>query len=130
MGGCRNGFLRTLQTHCRGCAERLHREGDPMVRSAVRRPATKKAFAIATSAALAFAASIGAVGTAQAATGTDAFTATVTPTAVDSGVAHTSFAVTITNSASSQDTLGSALIQPPSDFTHVTASVTTSASAA
>jgi hypothetical protein len=101
-----------------------------MVRSAVRRPATKKAFAIATSAALAFAASIGAVGTAQAATGTDAFTATVTPTAVDSGVAHTSFAVTITNSASSQDTLGSALIQPPSDFTHVTASVTTSASAA
>jgi hypothetical protein len=96
-----------------------------MVRSAVRRPATKKAFAIATSAALAFAASIGAVGTAQATDG-DEFTATVTPTVVDSGVAHTSFAVTITNSASSPDSLGSATIGVPSDYLNVTASLPTS----
>jgi hypothetical protein len=99
-----------------------------MVRSAVRRPATKKAFAIATSAALAFAASIGAAGSAQAA-GVGAYTATVTPAVVDSGVAHTSFAVTITNSATSTVSLGSATVAVPGDFGNVTPSVSPSVAA-
>ena len=88
-----------------------------MVRSA-RRP-----LAFAASAVLALSAAVGVAGTAQGVSSADTYTATVTPQVVDSGVAQTSFAVTITNSASSPDALGSAAIQFPSGFGNVSASV-------
>ena len=100
-----------------------------MVRSAARRPATrtatKRALAFATSGVLALSAAVGVAGTAHG-DPADTYTATVTPQVVDSGVAHTSFAVTITNSASSPDTLGSATIAIPSNFQNVSASVSAS----
>jgi hypothetical protein len=94
-----------------------------MAQSRARRGATKRACAIASSAALALVAATGVAGTAQGDGSADTYTATVTPQVVDSGVAHTSFAVTITNSASSPDTLGSANIQLPAGFDNVSASV-------
>ena len=101
-----------------------------MVRSAARRPATrtttKRALAFATSGVLALSAAVGVAGTAEGVSSADTYTATVTPQVVDSGVAHTSFAVTITNSASSPDTLGSATIAIPGDFQNVSASVSAS----
>jgi hypothetical protein len=104
-----------------------------MVRSAVRRPATrtaaKRALAFASSAVLALSAAVGVAGTAQGDPSVDSYSATVTPQVVDSGVAHTSFAVTITNSASSPSTLGSANIQLPPDFGNVSASVSPSVAA-
>ena len=99
--------------------------------SRVRGSATRKAFAMATSAALVLAASAGIAGTAQADDPPAAFTATVAPQAVDASVSHKSFAVTITNCATtvanctgqSGQNLGSATIQVPSDFANVSASV-------
>jgi hypothetical protein len=103
------------------------------MRSRVRGSATRKAFAMATSAALALAASVGIAGTAQ---GEDApnpasFTATVAPQVVDASLLQKSFAVTITNcdapvpgcTGPSGQRLGSATIQLPAGFTNVSASV-------
>src|SRR5450631_1112795 len=125
MGGYRTAFC-GIAGAVRVFAGRVHREGNPMVRSAARRPATriatKRALAFATSGVLALSAAVGVAGTAQG-VGPDTYTATVTPQVVDSGVAHTSFAVTITNSTSSPDALGSATIAIPGDFKNVSASV-------
>ncbi|HEY0869916.1 MAG TPA: hypothetical protein VGD55_05940, partial [Acidothermaceae bacterium] len=88
---------------------------------------------MATSAAIALAASIGVVGTAQAdsAITPASFTATVAPQLVDAGVSQKSFALTITNCATtvtnctgpSGQNLGSATIQLPAGFANVSASV-------
>jgi hypothetical protein len=101
--------------------------------SRVRGSATRKAFAMATSAALVLAASAGIAGTAQADDPVPpaSFTATVAPQSVDASVLQKSFAVTITNCAatvtnctgSSGQNLGSATIQLPSGFVNVSASV-------
>jgi hypothetical protein len=104
------------------------------VSSVVRGSATRKAFAMATSAALAFAASVGIAGTAQgdiAPPAPAAFTATVAPPSVGAGLSQKSFAVTITNcdttvphcTGSSGQVLGSATIQMPTGFTNISASV-------
>jgi hypothetical protein len=108
----------------------VDREGTT-VSSCVRGSATRKAFAMATSAALALAASVGIAGTAQADPGPGAFTATIAPQSVDAGLSQKSFAVTITNcdttvpsctSASGQP-LGSATILLPTGFANVSATV-------
>jgi hypothetical protein len=88
---------------------------------------------MATSAALAFAASVGIAGTAQGAPapGPGAFTATIAPQSVDAGLSQKSFAVTITNCDTTapncagfpSQPLGSATIQLPAGFTNVSASV-------
>src|SRR5450631_2185691 len=128
MGGYRTAFC-GIAGAVRVFAGRVHREGNPMVRSAARRPATrtatKRALAFATSGVLALSAAVGVAGTAQGA-GSDTYTATVTPQVVDSAIAQKSFAVTITNSASNHDTLGSATIAIPGDFQNVSASVSAS----
>jgi hypothetical protein len=104
-----------------------------MVRSA------KRPFAFATSAVLALSTAIGVAGTAHGdPLPVGSYTATVTPQVVDNGVTHDAFAVTLTNcgaaipgcAGDSAQTLGSATIAIPGDFSNVSASVSASMAAA